>query len=200
MSEYTPITTDMRMLMGCFTGFTEFERDKFERLCDAIDAIHANLERENESLRRELDRVMGEHEDRYQEGYREGIMDGCAYYDAEHTECLLSEPHGWVELPKDADGEYIRIGDMMERGKSRGHVIALMLSEYPKKWGGGLHWGVQLEGEQAPTALDAFFYHYHAPTVEDVLGEFVARWMETHPDDIPALKAEYAAKLRLVGE
>ena len=63
MSEYTSITTDMRMLMGCFTGFTEFEQDKFERLCDAIDAIHANLERENESLRRELDRVMGEQDE-----------------------------------------------------------------------------------------------------------------------------------------
>jgi len=35
------------------------------------------------------------------------------------------------------------------------------------------------------------------PTVESVLEEFVARWMETHHDDIPALKAEYAAKLRL---
>ena len=31
--------------------------------CDAIDAVHANLERENESLRRELDRVLGEQEE-----------------------------------------------------------------------------------------------------------------------------------------
>lgn len=38
------------------------------------------------------------------------------------------------------------------------------------------------------------------PTVEDVLEEFVARWMETHHDDIPALKAEYAAKLALRGD
>ena len=35
----------------------------FGELCDAIDAIHANLERENESLRRELDRVLGESDD-----------------------------------------------------------------------------------------------------------------------------------------
>jgi len=35
----------------------------FDRMCDAIDAVHANLERENESLRRELDRVLGEQEE-----------------------------------------------------------------------------------------------------------------------------------------
>ena len=28
----------------------------------------------------------------------------------------------------------------------------------------------------------------------------IARWMETHHDDIPALKAEYAAKLALRGD
>ena len=53
--------------------------------CDAIDAVHANLERENASLKAELDRVLGEQDDR----------------------------DGWVELPKDADGEYIHIGDVM---------------------------------------------------------------------------------------
>lgn len=32
----------------------------FGELCDAIDAIHANLERENDRLKCELDRVLGE--------------------------------------------------------------------------------------------------------------------------------------------
>ena len=81
-----------------------------------------------------------------------------------------------VLLPVDANGEIIHVGDMMEYGKVRGHVIALMLSNYPKKWGGGLHWGVQLEGEQAPTALDLMFHHYHAPTVEDVLEELLREY------------------------
>lgn len=57
----------------------------FDRHCDAIDSIHANLERENASLKAELDRLMGER-----------------------------DRDGWVELPKDADGEYIHIGDVME--------------------------------------------------------------------------------------
>ena len=103
-----------------------------------------------------------------------------------------------VLLPVDADGEIIHVGDMMERGEARGHVIALMLSEYPKKWGRGLHWGVQLEGEQAPTALDAYFRHYHKPTVEDLLREFVS---EFNRDDTELCDEEiierFAAKLRL---
>ena len=78
----------------------------FDRLCDAIDAVHAQLERENdelrmkyvninrhaqhverenESLKAELDRVLGEQENR----------------------------DALVELPKDADGVPIHVGDVM---------------------------------------------------------------------------------------
>lgn len=55
----------------------------FDRYCDAIDAVHAQLERENEALKAELDRVLGED-------------DGAT-----------------MPLPKDADGKPIRIGDVM---------------------------------------------------------------------------------------
>ena len=104
-----------------------------------------------------------------------------------------------VLLPVDADGEIIHVGDMMERGEARGRVIALMLSKYPKKWGGGLHWGVQLEGEHAPTALDLTFHHYHAPTVEDVLTEMVAKVIERGELTNGAAQtiAEYAKRLTL---
>lgn len=57
MSEYIPITTDLRLLVGCFTTkLTDFERDKFNQLCDVLDSIHANLERENERLREQADK------------------------------------------------------------------------------------------------------------------------------------------------
>lgn len=106
-----------------------------------------------------------------------------------------------IFMPVDANGEIIHIGDDMERGKARGHVIALMLSNYPKKWGGGLHWSIQLEGEQAPTALDLMFHHYHEPTVEDVLREFAnlfAPEATTLSDqDFDETIAEYAQKLQL---
>jgi len=35
-------------------------RDEFADLCDAIDAVHNGLERENDRLKCELDRVLGE--------------------------------------------------------------------------------------------------------------------------------------------
>ena len=56
---------------------------------DNIDAINANLERENESLRRELDRVLGEEHD------------------------FAPESH-YMMLPKDADGVPIHVGDVLE--------------------------------------------------------------------------------------
>ena len=125
--------------------------------------------------------------------------------DKEHQKAireLNSLADATVLLPVDADGVPIHVGDMMERGEARGHVIALMLSNYPKKWGGGLHWGIQLEGEHAPTALDAFFHHYHEPTVEDVLRECVAAYMSTPLDESNESDffAEYAAKLRLADD
>ena len=53
MSE--PITTGLRALL-CARPLGDPCWDAM----DAIDAVHAGLERENESLRRELDRVLGE--------------------------------------------------------------------------------------------------------------------------------------------
>ncbi|MBR2683778.1 MAG: hypothetical protein IKE22_11005 [Atopobiaceae bacterium] len=109
---------------------------------------------------------------------------------------------GTVELPKDADGVPIRVGDVMERMERCGKVVALQLSDNP--WGDGNHWAIQLEGEQAPTVLDAFFHHYHAPTVEDVLREFAQECLTyaTNVDDHEVVDAieKYAKRLTLAGE
>jgi len=121
--------------------------------------------------------------------------------DAEHKKAvreLNDYASDSVLLPRDADGEVIHIGDMMEYGKARGRVIALMLSNYPKKWGGALHWGIQLEGEHAPTALDGFFHHYHEPTVEEVLDEMLQRFAEdSYEGGLTDFIASYATKLQL---
>ena len=74
MSEYEPITAELRRYMEAYKPTVDGEHVEIARIgtigyggfvehCDAIDAIHANLERENESLRRELDRVLGEQEE-----------------------------------------------------------------------------------------------------------------------------------------
>lgn len=100
---------------------------------------------------------------------------------------------GMVELPKDADGVPIHVGDELAGYSypNGGAYCKAIVGE----------WGI-LVGEQNCNYPRWLLWsaesvrHYHAPTVEDMLEEFVARWMETHHDDIPALKAEYAAKLQ----
>ena len=86
MTDYKPITGELRAAM-CEWGWVErdgsitfttspislsidaeqtlaISGSDFDRLCDSIDAIHAQLERENTELKAELDRVLGEQEER----------------------------------------------------------------------------------------------------------------------------------------
>lgn len=81
MSE--PITQELRDATTAGVGLSAFNgnvleetlcvlRMDFESRCDAIDAIHANLERENDRLKCELDRVLGELDDMHK---TEGISD-----------------------------------------------------------------------------------------------------------------------------
>ncbi len=95
----------------------------------------------------------------------------------------------YTALPLDADGEPVRIGDVMEW--SDGEAFDVI--------GIGAHtlfYADEHAEAQWTEASDK--HHYHAPTVEDVLREFadeVQRCCDTE-DTI----AEYAAKLLLAGE
>ena len=122
----------------------------------------------------------------------------------------IMDTNGWIRLPRDADGEVIHVGDDMERMERRGEVVALQLSDNP--WGEGDHWAIQLEGEQAPTVLDAFFHHCHAPTIEDVLADYRGAAVDIHReylstgmtfeeclDAFGRLDAEYAERIRKAG-
>ena len=104
--------------------------------------------------------------------------------------------HGWVRLPVDADGEYIHVGERVQLiGNDPSTVSHMSLAD--DGWRVYVKYdGVIGTGSGEPKRIR----HYHAPTVEDVLEEFVARWLETHHDDLPSLKTEYAAKLRLAGD
>lgn len=111
----------------------------------------------------------------------------------------------YVELPKDADGEYIHIGDRMENNE---RVARIVLTDGS--------WEPSVYLEKMPNVLHEYFCseisHYHAPTVEDVLQEFAQKmdenmgmytgeaidadeWQQADSKTI----AEYAAKLRLAG-
>lgn len=63
---WTEIIDHMRTSAGAVVvgDWLDAWHEAASNACDAIDAVHANLEAENESLRRELDRVLGEQEDR----------------------------------------------------------------------------------------------------------------------------------------
>ena len=201
MSEYPPITQELRKLIDGQNVNASISKAAHHRAmehCDAIDAFHKNLEDENARLFAEVQRLTRE---------REQAKASDEQYDMrrEFDEWKHDRDTNWMKLPVDADGEVIHIEDMMERGEARGRVIALMLSNYPKKWGGTLHWGIQLEGEHAPTALDLTYHHYHKPTLEDVLREYTEHLCELCTTEYACdttreeLLRQYADRLRALG-
>lgn len=110
----------------------------------------------------------------------------------------LSEEHGLVRLPVDADGVPIRVGDKVTEHED-GHTFKVDgFMDWDGEW-----WVFMRDGIQAPASRCT---HYHAPTVEDVLREFTDEvWNRccegaTASDSgIDELVAECAAKLRLAG-
>ena len=97
-----------------------------------------------------------------------------------------------VELPKDADGEYIHIGDVMEWCDS-GETLTVE--------GIGSDVLFYIDGENAEWTAARNKRHHHEPTVEDVLREFAEKVIDSqipsvHPTYEEAI-TEYAAKLRL---
>jgi hypothetical protein len=106
------------------------------------------------------------------------------------------ENDGWIRLPKDANGEYIHIRDVMEPngsnllfGQTSFEVRAIRYNE------GG--WEVYSRlGDRYATSL---LRHHHEPTVEDVLREFGEKYCDTvaGSDKERELFAEYAAKLQI---
>lgn len=103
--------------------------------------------------------------------------------------------NGWVRLPKDADGEYIHIGDVMAYADNTKPMVVVALVP-----------PAVFLTEDGPRYAD-MCRHYHKPTVEDVLREFAERYLDY--EGVPsagrrgigeALMDEYAAKLRLAGD
>lgn len=99
------------------------------------------------------------------------------------------DKHGWVRLPKDMDGKYVHVGDMMvyEDNTKPMKVVALVPP------------AVFLT-EEGPRYAD-MCRHYKPSTVEDVLREFISRYITTKTkEEDDAIIAEYAKRLRLKTE
>ena len=157
---------------------------------------------ERNRVRRDLtaiaDRIDAEHEDALlsarNAGYNAGFDEGFASADdwlAQHEDAMAE--HGWIRLPKDADGEYIHIGDLMDSkvdylfdGKPF-TVRAIVLCEDGWEASDG-RFGNRYE----PDSL-----HHHAPIVEDVLTELKGmRGNGATYEDVVTRCAELAEMLR----
>lgn len=98
----------------------------------------------------------------------------------------------YMELPLDADGVPIRVGDVLTDGEYKFKVFELAA------FGDG-SWSIRNEDGNAWAACDVT--HHHEPTVEDVLREFyvlAVRGKEAHAEDVDeGVLAEYAKRLQL---
>ena len=118
----------------------------------------------------EHERLMEERADRYSE--LRAKMNNC-----------------YVELPKDADGEYIHVGDVLD---GYGKTIEVVELRYGRS-------GWVLISRDGNGYADTFAFTHHEPTVEDVLHDFICDVEEDVRDEREII-AEYAAKLRLAKE
>lgn len=138
------------------------------------------------------DRIDAEHEAKvaYWQGasYKDGYDEGFASADdwlAQHEDAMAE--HGWVRLPKDADGETWHIGDRTESGQT-----VKTMGLYERGW-----YFSGIVNEIDP----ALHRHYRKPTVEDVLHEMIDEWvMADSTEDEEAVVVECAKKLRLKEE
>lgn len=142
MDEYELITGELRgagresdvyhVMSDTVDRTVTFDGDRFDDLCDNIDAVHAQLERENESLRKkvkdqsaQLSEVQGTLERRNNgelkrhwqkeldrlKAERDSMA---AALDAAQGEHAYAPESHYMMLPKDADGKPIHVGDVME--------------------------------------------------------------------------------------
>lgn len=146
------------------------------------------------------DRIDAEHERAVTVAHSNGIT--------EYGSMVARE---FVKLPKDADGEYIHVGDVMRFGSAERDLTVLGFGVPDVD---GNDYGVFVLGGDDYTWYNASFLRHHKPpTVEDVLRE-----MHAEIDEVTALYvgevidsderdrdearifAKYAAKLRLAGD
>lgn len=176
-----------------------YHEGAMDAIADRIDAEHAEAQR----------RWMAELDAAREQSFNAGFDDGFASADdwlAQHEDAMRE--HGWVKLPKDADGEYIHIGDVLAPPADCDDYVPLQVTSltydgYEKEWffdgeAGGF---CGLAGQHMDVA--GWTHYCKQPTVEDVLREFAGtlasvenNWGSYVNDAI----AEYAKRLKLAGD
>lgn len=188
------ITDELREYARAF-DHVWFKSDGTAIFTTGIPPIDAD--RGDKHMLRIADRIDAEHErgmdDAWDNGYEADYL-GIENWLIEHQQVM--EHHGYIELPKDADGEYIHIGDKVTCGASVWEVTGF-------RFAGGF-WGIccTIFNGQGGSGTNVYppseLHHYRASTVEEVLTEFGIDWEhEDNCEDRAALLKEYAAKLQL---
>ena len=106
------------------------------------------------------DRIDAEHESACAEAYGNGVM----------SVPIALDESAWVELPKDADSEYIHIGDRMEWVRYGDDDPTIVRTVIGVGFEAFFAWSDE-QGRYAQYEAHAY-RHHHVPTVEDVLTEF----------------------------
>ncbi len=170
-----------------------------DELREYADGFSGPFYGHGERLRKIADRIDAEHESACAEAYGNGVM----------SVPIALDESACVELPKDADGVPIHIGDYLhcdETGRDfpcRGYCCSVGKN-------GERRWTVECSYDAysgtSEYASARRCRHRYAPTVEDVLREFASNIADVlggddfKLDDNDELYAEYAAKLRLAEE
>lgn len=178
MSEYTPITQELRELVSEWhdkVRITGFEYEAAMEYCGAIDALHKNLEDENERLFAEVQRLTQE---------REQTKASDEQYDRDAN---------WMKLPVDADGMTIHENDLMMGCDGIELVTGVTHNGYFTLRGESWVW------------LSAADHHHAPPTIESILREYTEHLCELCTTEYACdttreeLMRQYADKLRALG-
>ena len=167
MSEYKPITGELRNSMTCDittapngVSTASIGIGAFCDLCDAIDSVHAALEAECERLR-----------DR--DGWVELPKDG---------EALSKQLAEWIESrglvtgPLDANGELWHRGDMSD--SQWGEIESIAFDGY--------HWQVCGHDTSAPWIPADSISHYRPDTWERIIEDAMGRYSDADADALVA--------------
>ena len=166
-------------------GFCGSSYEVVNAIADRIDAEHQKA----------LDEWRAKNGDMWLKGYaacHEELMEGHPVIAAD------LEKAGWVELPKDADGVPIRIGDELDYLEALHTDVPARFKVQDMFYYGNGKWHLRA---YPATYEPEKCRHYHAPTVEDVMVEFAERWHNAKRGertfDYNALVAEYTKRLTL---
>ena len=210
------ITDELRERIDAVCRVSGWDCKRLIAIADRIDSEHEEALREAYTKGREdgigvankadmrAEYLRGRN-DGWDEGYDAGFAsadDWCAQHEGAMAE------HGWYRA-LDGDKKPIRFNDDMEwellgsGDTERGYVVGIKIDLIADRQSCRVK--VVRDSDFQTIELMAKNLHHVKPaelepTVEDMLQEFVNRWMKATCYQEPDLIAEYAAKLRLAGD